>query len=327
MSFQHHDSESETDDDFDPQELAAVADLHKNDSDDDDNDDQSEEAVLKANGYQGKGNKARINNKAGLDEKMEEIQYPKGVNWLETLIMTSPQPINGEDVHDDLKREANFYSVAMNGVKAGITQLQASGIPFERPADYFAEMVKTDAHMAKVKDVLLSEHKRIEAVAVRKRNAEHKKFAKKAHVAKLEERAAARRNKKEDTDHWKNKGKNDTSAGNGLHGNGPMFNKKGSLNDKEKPATKGKKRLAADAKFGKGGASNKKFRKNDSKSSLDAKFNAKQNKSTFHQWKKSESGSGNKFGSRGDGEVKHTRRNRTKKTTNRPGKARRAAAR
>ena len=54
------------------------------------------------------------------------------------------------DVNDDLQRELAFYKQALEAAKGGRKQLSAEGIPFSRPPDYFAEMVKDDEHMEKV---------------------------------------------------------------------------------------------------------------------------------------------------------------------------------
>ena len=54
------------------------------------------------------------------------------------------------DVNDDLNRELAFYKQALDAVQQGRKQLLEEGIPFSRPADYFAEMVKDDEHMDKV---------------------------------------------------------------------------------------------------------------------------------------------------------------------------------
>ena len=43
-----------------------------------------------------------------------------------------------------------FYDIALAGVKDCQEMCKASGIPYERPKDYYAEMVKTDEHMLKV---------------------------------------------------------------------------------------------------------------------------------------------------------------------------------
>ncbi len=42
------------------------------------------------------------------------------------------------------------YQHTLDGVKQGLAKLRELKIPFERPADYFAEMLKPDYHMNKV---------------------------------------------------------------------------------------------------------------------------------------------------------------------------------
>jgi rRNA-processing protein EBP2 len=42
------------------------------------------------------------------------------------------------------------YQHTLSAVKQALTQLDQAKIPYQRPDDYYAEMVKTDAHMAKV---------------------------------------------------------------------------------------------------------------------------------------------------------------------------------
>ena len=54
------------------------------------------------------------------------------------------------DVNDDLSRELAFYKQALEATQEGRKQLLAEGIPFSRPSDYFAEMIKDDEHMDKV---------------------------------------------------------------------------------------------------------------------------------------------------------------------------------
>lgn len=71
--------------------------------------------------------------------------------WSETftVVPSNPMPFGGADgsaldVHDDLKREVAFYNTAMEGVIEARALCERSGIPFRRPDDFFAEMVKTD---------------------------------------------------------------------------------------------------------------------------------------------------------------------------------------
>ena len=48
------------------------------------------------------------------------------------------------DVHDDLKREVAFYDTALEAVHLARGECERVGIPFTRPDDFFAEMMKTD---------------------------------------------------------------------------------------------------------------------------------------------------------------------------------------
>ena len=48
------------------------------------------------------------------------------------------------DIHDDLKREVAFYDNAMEAVRIARSHCENAGIPFARPEDFFAEMIKSD---------------------------------------------------------------------------------------------------------------------------------------------------------------------------------------
>ena len=53
---------------------------------------------------------------------------------------------------------------ALSAAQQAVQHFEAAGIPWQRPPDYFAEMVKSDAHMAKVKEQLVYEQRRLEEV-------------------------------------------------------------------------------------------------------------------------------------------------------------------
>jgi rRNA-processing protein EBP2 len=76
--------------------------------------------------------------------------------WAEKLAIVPPTPLPfGEegqagttlDIHDDLKREVAFYDMALESVLEARIQCTDAGIPFSRPDDFFAEMVKTDGKL------------------------------------------------------------------------------------------------------------------------------------------------------------------------------------
>lgn len=64
----------------------------------------------------------------------------------------------------------------------------AAGLPFTRPEDYFAEMLKTDAHMSLIRQGLLDESAGIKASEDARKLRDAKKFGKKVQVERLKER-------------------------------------------------------------------------------------------------------------------------------------------
>lgn len=97
------------------------------------------------------------------------------------------------DISDDLQREIAFYSQCLGAAQEGRARLLAEGVPFSRPKDYFAEMVKEDAHMERVKAKLIEEASAKKASAEARKLRDLKKFGKQVQVAKLQERQKAKR--------------------------------------------------------------------------------------------------------------------------------------
>ena len=54
-----------------------------------------------------------------------------------------------------------FSVKALLGAQSSIQILQDKGVPWLRPPDYYAEMVKSDGHMANIKQRLVYEQKQI----------------------------------------------------------------------------------------------------------------------------------------------------------------------
>jgi rRNA-processing protein EBP2 len=94
------------------------------------------------------------------------------------------------DVNDDLERESAFHRRAMSAFTTARAQLSALGVPVRRPDDYYAEMVKNDAHMRKVKDKLLLEQREADAKVERRKERDSKRYGKEVQAAKLRERKA-----------------------------------------------------------------------------------------------------------------------------------------
>lgn len=185
--------------------------------------------------------------------------------WSETftVVPSNPMPFGGADgsaldVHDDLKREVAFYNTAMEGVIEARALCERSGIPFRRPDDFFAEMVKTDDHMAKVKDRLIFETKKMEAFEQRKSNKEQRLRAKEARANKAIEKARAKKDHMKAVDDWAK-----DAAANRIPG-AIRDDDDYQLSRVSGGGGPNKKRERADAKYGHGGKRGR-FKQNDAK--------------------------------------------------------------
>ncbi|CAA0813962.1 Probable rRNA-processing protein EBP2 homolog [Striga hermonthica] len=156
--------------------------------------------------------KTAVNDKTGLLEKLADISWPETADWLHRLSFNIDQD-QKVDVNDDLNRELAFYTQALEGARLAFTKFQSAGLPFLRPADYYAEMVKTDTHMEKVKGRLLVEKKKAEEAEERKKARENKKLAKEIQAQKQKERAKQKKEDIESVKNWRKQRKQSGFAG------------------------------------------------------------------------------------------------------------------
>ena len=100
--------------------------------------------------------------------------------WLETLEITATDPIEADDAEDEKEssRELAFYNQALAAVKSAQARLTKLDVPFLRPDDYFAEMLKTDQHMGKVKARLIRQQEGVFNTEQRRKQQHNKKFGK-----------------------------------------------------------------------------------------------------------------------------------------------------
>ena len=135
-----------------------------------------------------------INNTAALTAALHRIQLPYSkLAFSEYQSVTSHEPVEIEDVEDDLNRELAFYKQCLSAVKDARGRLKKEGVSFSRPADYFAEMVKSDEHMGKIKQKLIDAAAGKKAAAEARKQRDLKKFGKQVQVAKMQERAKEKR--------------------------------------------------------------------------------------------------------------------------------------
>lgn len=135
-----------------------------------------------------------INNTAALTAALKRIELPYAkLAFSEYQTVTTTEPVEIADVEDDLNRELAFYKQCLSSVKDARGRLKKEGAAFSRPADYFAEMVKSDEHMGKIKAKLIDEAASKKASAEARKQRDLKKFGKQVQVAKMQERAKEKR--------------------------------------------------------------------------------------------------------------------------------------
>ncbi|KAJ6804108.1 putative rRNA-processing protein EBP2-like protein [Iris pallida] len=143
-----------------------------------------------------------VYNREGLLEKLEDIAWPENAGWIHKLSVGYEQP-QEVDVNDDLARELAFYTQALDGTRQAFEKFQSLKMPFLRPPDYYAEMVKTDSHMLKIKGKILVEKKKMEEAEERKKARESKKIAKEVQAQKNKERAKRKKEDIESVKKWR----------------------------------------------------------------------------------------------------------------------------
>lgn len=218
-----------------------------------------------------------IYNVDAIHDKLEDIGWAEEAAWDETLALTSAAPVALQNTEDDLERELAFYNQALEAAKTAIGRFEAAGIAWQRPADYYAEMVKSDEHMAKVKEQLLFEKQQIEAAEQRKKDRESKRFAKQVAAERKKERAADKKAAITNISKLRKQREKSGFAGeldmdkelDRMEGSGGRQQQaKGRPGERFTPRDKSKKRAQRDSKYGFGGP--KRLRKqNDASSAAD----------------------------------------------------------
>lgn len=286
------DEEEEDENDLDLEKLAASeseSDLDEDDDDDSDDsedeeddenaeeDDEEEEEVediplsdaeLDSDADVVPHSKLTINNIAALKDSLARIVLPwEKHSFVEhqSVLAAEKAEVGIKDIYDDTERELAFYRQGLDAVKQGRATLLKLKVPFSRPLDYFAEMVKSDEHMDKLKGKLLKEAADKKASEDAKKQRTLKKFGKKVQHETLQERAKQKRDTLDKIKSLKKKrGANEMS-------NDTEFQialEEATAEDRPKRVKPNGKRLAKDAKYGLGGQK-RGMRRNDADSSAD----------------------------------------------------------
>jgi len=196
--------------------------------------------------------RAFINNIPALNKRYNDIRLDTpGVKipWIELQTVTYDKDLGIDDktVHDDLKRELAFYEQGLAAALEGRKKYKELNKPFSRPNDYFAEMVKTDEQMSKIRQNMIEESESIKNAEAAKRQRDLRKYGKKVQTEKLLEKNRNKKMEMEKINRLKRKRSDNNDDDFDVSLDFDDDNKKNN-----KPQ-KSKKRLAKDKKFGYGG--------------------------------------------------------------------------
>ncbi|GMF59091.1 unnamed protein product [[Candida] boidinii] len=147
--------------------------------------------------------KLTINNVAALKESLSRVQIPwEKYQFDEGQTVTYNNKVESEikDIYDDTERELAFFKQGLHAAIDGRKQLLALKVPFSRPMDFFAEMVKSDEHMEKLKTKLVQEATEKKAREEARRQRQLKKFGKQVQHETLQQR---QKEKKDSLDKFK----------------------------------------------------------------------------------------------------------------------------
>jgi len=155
-------------------------------SDEDDSDKELQDAFAKGllkpglNSVREVIKRQPINNLIALKSRLDEFR--KRYDWFERLDVTvnrGNEKFEGsaDKREDDFKRECSFYKQAQLAAMEAIPKLHRQGIVTERPKDYYAEMAKTDDHMKKVRQKLVTVQTAKERSELARKLRDERKFA------------------------------------------------------------------------------------------------------------------------------------------------------
>lgn len=128
-----------------------------------------------------------------LLQKLAELKLKtNNLSWNETLTIVCNKNSSKKhaqiQMNDDIQREIHFYELTLDGVKHALThkmteiEYQANCASTaaikERPNDFYAEMLKSDLQMKRIKGRILWEKKKIAIVEQRKKKKRLRKFHK-----------------------------------------------------------------------------------------------------------------------------------------------------
>jgi len=139
-----------------------------------------------------------INNKEGLLAALRRFALdtnPKTVPFAfhQSIVASKNTEESIPSIDDDLQRELAFMNQSLEAARQARVLLRKEGVPFTRPTDFFAETVRSDETMQKVKAKMIEEATAKKASAEARKQRDLKKFGKQVQVQKQQERAKQKR--------------------------------------------------------------------------------------------------------------------------------------
>ena len=134
-----------------------------------------------------------INNVVALASAHKAFALPTDLPFSAYQSLVTSSPVEIPDINDDLNRELVLYRQCLDGAERGRGLLKLEGAPFTRPSDFFAETVKSDEHMEKIRQQMADEAAKKQATREAKKQRELKKFGKQTQIVREQERAMAKR--------------------------------------------------------------------------------------------------------------------------------------
>jgi rRNA-processing protein EBP2 len=213
-----------------------------------------------------------------LESAIQRAPSGKRPGLVEMMTVTGDTAIQEivADVHDDLQREAAFYDGTLKGIKAAFGRLDALGMDYLRPEDYYAEMLKSDEHMSKVKDKLLFEKDKIVEKEDKRKQRDNKRLGKKVQAEREQQKAIKKKSDLNSIKQWRSDRKNQRGGDGGAGGEAGLNEALSGTYQKAKAEAK---KSAKDAKFGFGGMKRK--QKSNNRDSTDdmSQYSGRKNKS------------------------------------------------
>ena len=145
-----------------------------------------------------------------------DFQWTKKAKWIDHMVVAGTKTAETlADVNDDLARETHFYEHALRSAEVAIKNLKEIGVAVKRPDDFYAEMVKSDEHMKRVRAELIFEQTSQETREERRKAREQKRYGKQVQAEKIKERTLKKKESIKNLDKWRKQRKQNGFADDG----------------------------------------------------------------------------------------------------------------